>query len=270
MSLDVLGTDGSIYRVSFATYPDTTPLVNGIAPAEVVLSRPESFSEFVATMFYFDAMRFRGLTTPDLILPMVPGQRQDRLNQSGDVLFTAKSVADMINARNIPCVTILDPHSDVTPALIERCQVVHSWECINPPAGKYAAVVSPDAGAEKRAGHVANKLGIPLLHAWKTRDVQTGKISGFGMQPHDLPEGSLVLVVDDICDAGGTFLGLADTLDNANLKAHLWTTHGLFTRGTADLLKRYGHVYCTDSTCGPRDGIIKINICERLLRGETL
>jgi ribose-phosphate pyrophosphokinase len=227
-------------------------------------------AEFVAAMFYFDAMRYRGLTVPRLVIPMIPGQRQDRLNSIGDALFTARSIAEMINARKFPSVTVVDPHSDVAPALIDRCRVVPSSACINPPHGKYAAVIAPDAGSDKRAGNVASKLGIPLLRAWKTRSLDNGKITGFGMQSHSLPTGSLVLVVDDICDGGATFIGLADAICQAGLKAHLWVTHGLFTRGTAGILERYGHVYCTDSAPGPRDGIIEIEVCDKLLKGEQL
>lgn len=269
MSLDVLTTGGALYRVAFAEYPDTTPLVNYITPAKAILSRPESFPEFIATLLYVDAMRFRGMPTPHLVLPMFPGQRQDRLNQTGDVLFTARSLAEMVNARQFPSVTILDPHSEVTPALLDRCRVVHASECIKPPPGKYAAVIAPDAGSDKRASSVAAKLGVPVLRAWKTRSVEDGSITGFGLQHHDLTKDSLVLVVDDICDGGATFIGLADAIDAAGLKAHLWVTHGLFTRGTSSLLKRYGHVYCTDSTNGPRDGIIQVDVCKKLLTGEN-
>jgi len=267
VSLDILTEEGATFRVAVATYPDTTPLVDFIAPTKAMLSRPESFAEFCATLLYIDAMRYRGFPAPRLIIPMFPGQRQDRINHSGDVLFTARSMAEMVNARNLPSVTILDPHSDVTPALIDRCVTVDAASCIKPPPGKYAAVVAPDAGADKRAGKVADNLGVPLLRAWKKRDVDTGRVAGFGMQPHDLAPGALVLVVDDICDGGATFLGLADALDGAGLKAHLWVTHGLFTKGTGALLSRYGHAYCTDSAHGPRDGIIQIDVCKKLLTG---
>ncbi len=254
--------------VQLTSYPDGMPLVHCHGRPSRLLVRPRSLGSFVASMFFMDALAERGSRVLELILPCVPGARQDRLNASGDFLFTAKSVAKEINARNFPAVTILDPHSDVTPALIDRARVITAADCITPPRGKYAAVVSPDAGAEKRAGAVARKLGVPLLHGWKTRDVTTGQIAGFGLEPSGLPRDSLVLVVDDLCDGGGTFVGLADKIDEAGLRAHLWVTHGLFKRGTADLLKRYGHVYCTDSVYGTRDGVIEIPVCERLLRGE--
>jgi ribose-phosphate pyrophosphokinase len=265
-----VGKNGAVGAVEVSEYPDGLPLVSFNRedyPVSVLL-RPQSLTSFMACMFWIDALHERGYMVPALTLPFVPGARQDRLSKEGDYLFTAKSISELINARGFPWVTVLDPHSEVTPALIDRCQVVSAADCMNPPPGKYAAVVSPDAGAEKRAGAVARKLGVPLLHAWKTRDVSTGAIAGFGMEPpkwSSVPPGSLVLVVDDICDGGGTFIGLAAVLDSLGLKAHLWVTHGIFSKGTAELLARFGHVYCTDSVAGPRDGIIEIETCKKFL-----
>lgn len=257
--------------VPLAYYPDGMPLVKYFpkrAPVAMLL-RPRSLLGFSSGLFWVDALRERGFPAPSLVLPFVPGARQDRLNREGDYLFTAKSVARMINARGFPRVTVLDPHSDVSAGLIDRCKVVHARECINVPPGKYAAVVSPDAGAEKRATAVGLKLGVPTLRAWKTRDIQTGDVKGFGIEAHGLPAGSLVLVVDDICDGGATFTGLADAIDDVGLKAHLWTTHGIYSRGTAELLKRYGHIYCSDSIdSNLNDGAIVVKVCESLLEKE--
>jgi len=109
---------------------------------------------------------------------------------------------------------------------------------------------------------------VPLYHGWKKRDVSTGKISGFGCEP--LPKGiGRVLVVDDICDGGGTFLGLFDAMNfgTGQVAADLYVTHGIFSQGTAALLSRYGTVYTTDSILGaPRtSGVSVLPICERLL-----
>lgn len=258
--------------IDIPTYPDGTPLVAwGSVPDFIdrLLLRPASLASFMGAMFFVDALAERGKPIPELILPLMPGSRQDRLNTRGDYLFTAKSIAREINARNFPRVTLLDPHSEVSAALVDRSKVVHAVDCIATPPGKYAAVVSPDAGAEKRASDVALKLGVPLIHAWKTRDISTGAISGFGMQtpPIGVPVDALVLVVDDLCDGGGTFIGLGGLLKERGFRAHLWTTHGLYTKGTAALLEHYGHLYCTDSAAGARTGVIEINVCERLLKG---
>ncbi len=280
--LQYINGSGVLCDIRLDTYPDTMPLIampNFVLLPERVLLRPKSLASFVAAMFWLDAMAERFNAYPHLVLPFVPGARQDRLNHSGDFLFTAKSVANMINSRKLPSVTVLDPHSDVTPALIDRCRVVHAADCITPPAGKYQAVISPDAGAEKRAGEVARKLGVPLIHAWKTRDVSTGAISGFGFDSNEgcglvrMGERIRVLVVDDICDGGGTFTGLAKVFQESHgnsVDLHLYTTHGIYSKGVAPLAEHFSHIYCTDSVMGDRTGIIRIDVCKILLEGSVL
>jgi ribose-phosphate pyrophosphokinase len=226
--------------------------------------------DLMGGLFFVDALRERDLTSRELILPFVPGSRQDRLNDAGDFLFTAKSVAREINVRNFRSVTIFDPHSEVTPALIDRCHVMHAHECfdfVTASPIRYTAIISPDAGAEKRAGMMARKLGLPVLHGWKTRDVATGNITGFGLEPYTLA--GPVLVVDDICDAGGTFIGLAQILKERGLEADLFVTHGLFTKGTEKLLEHYRHIFCTDSVVTDRPGIIVNNLATRLIEEFT-
>ena len=258
-------------------YPDNMPLV-AFPPTDVntlrVLLRPRSMSDSMAGLFFVDAYKERTGLPVDLILPFVPGARQDRLNDTGDYLFTAKSVAKEINARNFRSVTILDPHSEVTPALIDRCTVVHAHKCFEHLLAPeiYDAVVSPDAGAEKRAGGVAKKLGVPVLHAWKSRDVKSGQISGFGLEPtagsgdaHMRGDPMRVLVVDDICDGGGTFLGLGEILAGRGIAADLYVTHGIFSQGTEKLLNTYTNIFCTDSVESNRPGVEVISICDRLL-----
>jgi ribose-phosphate pyrophosphokinase len=233
-------------------------------------------------LFFVDALMERGQAhTPELILPFVPGARQDRLNEEGDYLFTAKSVAREINARGFKHVTVLDPHSEVVSGMIDRCHTVHAHEVIDYGPkdmtafyGAYKAIVSPDAGAEKRAGSIARKMRLPMVHAWKTRDVATGEITGFGVestlnipalqsvgQPH-------VLVVDDICDGGGTFVGLAPLLKARGIKCDLLVTHGIFSKGTKDLLTHFEKIYTTDSLEIERPGVEVFSVCKQLLGGS--
>jgi ribose-phosphate pyrophosphokinase len=109
---------------------------------------------------------------------------------------------------------------------------------------------------------MAKALGIPLINAWKTRDVATGNISGFGCSP--LGEAKKVLIVDDICDGGGTFLGLKGILP-ADVKCDIFVTHGIFSKGTKSLLSAFDTVFCTDSTVQcQQDGVNVIDVCETL------
>ncbi len=284
---------GYVGAIDIRTYPDGVPLIlwDDCDKPERLLLRARSLLSFIAAMYFADSLRFRGYPIPELILPCVPGARQDRLNDSGDYLFTLKSVANEINARGFPCVTLLDPHSSVTPALIERCRVIESDQYFEGSPCEWSAVVAPDGSAEKRATAVAKLLRLPLLHAWKKRDTLTGRLSGFGIQPINLSvsEGRL-LFVDDLCDGGGTFIGLAAETAKFGREADLFVTHGYFSKGIAPLLESFRRVIVTDSVIGTdavldesspepaaarlnmrinqsRDGRVQIiSVCERLLR----
>lgn len=239
-------TSDTTHEVDIKHYSDQLPLINAWGfGADRVLLRPRSIDTFMAAMFWFDQMDARGWPLPALILPYFPGARQDRLNPTGDALFTAKSIAREINLRGFPSVTVIDPHSDVVPALVDRCVVVPLVDAIPLPSDRYTAVISPDAGAEKRAAKVAQRLGVPLVHAWKTRNVTDGILSGFGIEPlTDEIRAGRFLIVDDICDGGGTFLGLSGVL---NARADLAVTHGIFSKGIDVMVDRFERVYTTDS-----------------------
>jgi len=260
-------TQDGVGEINVSQYPSGEPLIpwgTWNNPVLRVLLRPRTMQTFLAAMWWIDALVERGYNTPELILPFVPGARQDRLNESGDYLFTIKSVAKMLNERNFPQVIVLDPHSEVTPALIDRCRIVTAAQCLGllTLPDPYAAVISPDAGAEKRAGTIARYLGVPLIHAWKTRDVSDGKITGFGIEPNYFGPQDQVLVVDDICDGGGTFIGLAE---NIHAEADLWVTHGLFSKGVEELDRFYMRMICTDSIIATRPGVTVLPVCQRLL-----
>jgi ribose-phosphate pyrophosphokinase len=174
-----------------------------------------------------------------------------------------KSVAALLNRLKLPEVLVVDPHSDVTPALINNCKVLTAANILEEVVESlptYDGVIAPDGGATKRAQGVATLLGIPLYHAWKTRDVATGKLDGFGCQ--FLGDGRY-LVVDDICDGGGTFLGLARSIKafQQQVVLDLYVTHGYFSKGTAELKTVFDNIITTDSVIAPSsDDVHIINV----------
>lgn len=250
-------------------YPSGEPLVSfdpGF-PWQVIsriLLRSPLVSDLMTALFFVDALVDRGIEVPELVLPFVPGARQDRLNPTGDFLFSAKSVAREINSRKFPRVIIFDPHSEVIAGMIDHCTVAHADVCVDVDFSRYCGVIAPDAGSEKRAGGVAKKLGLPLRHGWKVRDVTTGALTGFGLEHWESSdkETKPLLVVDDICDGGGTFLGLGKVIKERGLRADLYVTHGIFTQGTEKLLAAYERVFCTDSLERERPGVTVFQVCD--------
>lgn len=241
MSISVV-SNGVLEEVPFDTYPDGTFYTKWRPAAsayEMIIVHTTLPGELQAALFLVDALAERGIVVDDLVLPYVPGGRQDRLNDEGDFLFTLKSVAKEINGRGFSNVIVTDAHSEATLDLIinatDLCFV--DFEQF---VDQYDGVIAPDKGAELRAEDWSFHLGVPAYYATKIRDVETGKLTGF--QFPDVKPGKYI-VVDDICDGGGTFLGLAGVAPEG-VELDLFVTHGLFTKGTDELAEAFGKIIC--------------------------
>lgn len=215
----------------------------------MITTRIRSFNDMGPLLLAVDALRRMECKHIELLIPYFPGARQDRLMMSGEPL-TVKVYADLINALNLDRVHILDPHSDVTPALLNRVRVITNHQLVEHITRDFKEfyLISPDGGALKRVYNLARHLGgCPVVEGTKHRNVMTGELSHFGINEDNLEDKTCV-VVDDICDGGGTFIGLAAELKRHNAGSLiLIVTHGIFSRGAEELNKVYDKIYCTDS-----------------------
>jgi len=221
-------------------------------PASVVqlTHRINSFNDLGLICTTVDALKRMGGKTIKLFVPYFPAARQDRVMVPGEPL-TVKVYADIINALGLDNVTVFDPHSEVTPALLNNCTVITNHVFIQKVVaqiGEGVKLISPDGGALKKIYKVSEFLGgAEVVECSKSRDVKTGKLSGFKVYADDL-EGADCLIVDDICDGGGTFIGLAEELKNKNAgKLYLAISHGIFSKGFNELAKYFDQIFTTDS-----------------------
>ena len=196
--------------------------------------RLNSFNSLGLLCVATDALKRMGVKTIDLFIPYFPGARQDRVMVPGEPL-TVKVYADIINALHLNKVTVFDPHSEVTPALLINCEVISNHNFIAEVVSRIGGdvmLISPDGGALKKIYKVSEFLnGMPVTECSKSRDVKTGRLSGFKVYADDL-EGMSCLIVDDICDGGGTFIGLAEALKAKNAGSlYLAVSHGIFSKG---------------------------------------
>lgn len=193
----------------------------------------------------------------ELEIPYFPYSRMDR--KSASHVFTLKTVCKFINWLEFDQVWVYEPHSDVTPALLNKCRVVTIVPQLLTKAGynpKKDFVLYPDAGAHKK---YADLIKAPReLTGFKKRNFATGRIASLEIYPTQLggasTEDAKVFIVDDLCSKGGTFVlaaaALAKTLfHNINLVvAHCEPSiykGEIFTSNLID------HVYTTDTI--PRD-----------------
>ena len=111
-------------------------------------------------------------------------------------------------------------------------------------------ILFPDEGAATRYTSddyefLNDKTKYVISYCTKDRDQVTGKLNGFNVPEIDksLP----TLVVDDLCDGGGTFLGIASKLQMDRNLLSLYVTHGLFSKGLGQLGEAFSKIYTTNS-----------------------
>ena len=165
-----------------------------------------------------------------LIIPYLPNARMDRVKNKSDV-FTLKYFCDIINSLNFFEVAVLDPHSNVSLALLDNVAVI---PFIQPFYIAYSDFIKdfkeedtiiffPDEGAMKR---YASDIGKPYAFGMKNRDWETGKILNLEIINKEFVKDKNVLIVDDICSRGGTFLHSANALYEAGAASvSLYITH---------------------------------------------
>ncbi|WP_298146379.1 ribose-phosphate diphosphokinase [Flavobacterium sp.] len=215
----------------------------------IVTARIRSFNDLGVLCLAADAIRRMGGILETLILPYFPASRQDRVMVSGEAL-SVKVYADLINLLNFKRVVVYDAHSEVTAALVNNCELISNHSFIKKVIqnlGSETLLVSPDGGALKKIYKLSQFLGgLPVIECNKKRDVKTGKLSGFKVYSDDL-KGADCLIVDDICDGGATFVGLAAELKKKNSgRLFLAVSHGIFSKGFEDL-NCFDRIFTTDS-----------------------
>ncbi len=215
-----------------------------------ITQRINSFNDLGLICITVDALKRMGVKEIHLYIPYFPAARQDRVMIPGEPL-SVKVYAGIINALKLASVTVFDPHSEVTPALLNNCITISNHDFIKKvieEIGPDVKLISPDGGALKKIYKLSEFLGgAEVVECSKSRDVKTGRLSGFKVYADDLG-GADCLIVDDICDGGGTFNGLAEALRAKNAgKLYLAISHGIFSKGFDDLSKYFEQIFTTDS-----------------------
>lgn len=167
----------------------------------------------------------------------MPHARMDRENDT--FVETLSIVKKFIKDLNFHTIAIHDPHSTVasnfqdqnvneyyyTEDMVERVMQNIGWD------SETDLICFPDKGAHLKYQRVCDGL-LDCNHIWfdKERDFATGKIVGHKLSPDCIntvinPE-TKVIIVDDICSYGTTFMNVAKELKKLGIKnIHLVVSH---------------------------------------------
>lgn len=187
----------------------------------------ESNEELVTLIYLAGHLRAHGIRDLSLDMPYIPNARQDRVKTKEDV-FTLKYFAQVINWLDFTSVTVLDPHSSVSEALLDRIRVRTPEALVKRVIDRIGmenlTMFYPDEGACKR---YSGMFRLPYAFGIKNRDWETGEIRGLAVSGMtDCVKDRKILIMDDISSRGGTFYFSARKLKELGAKEiYLYISH---------------------------------------------
>jgi ribose-phosphate pyrophosphokinase len=200
-----------------------------------LVSRMNNYEDLYRILSANDALR-KPPYSVELYAPCFLGQRSDkRVTEQSSMHL--RLITESINYAKFKSVSVLHPHSEVLPALLDRCLVInqamfYDW-AFNLLSQKYKGphvMVSPDAGAYKNSEKISRMFGLDLVPSVKAR---VGNDIKQDIVVTESLAGKTCVIVDDYIDGGRTFSGLARLLKDKCRVANvvLIVTHGLFSYG---------------------------------------
>ena len=230
--------DGGIYAV-------ITDFTNPI-----ITERINTYEDLFFIKSLKEVCDYNRVKNVELVIPCMFQQQHDRRfeeNQS----FELKIVSDFINSCNFDKVSVFHPHSDSTQMGLNNVHIIDNSEFVSKvldDIGSNPIMLSTDGGSYKWINKLADKLNYEseVYGASKSRDPQTHKL----VQVIDRQDfqGKDILILDDLCVFGGTFLGLAKMLKERNVgKIYLAVSHITVENPNKELSNLYDKIYCTNS-----------------------
>ena len=199
-----------------------------------------------------------------LWIPYLINARMDRIKKP-EQNFSLKVFANFINSLNFDKVVVYNVHSNVSEALIDNIINIDPTFDVDAVISKYKpdVIYFPDEGACKRYADLdcIKESDLPVIFGIKKRDFATGKILGLNVVSDTDLTGKKVLIVDDICSAGGTFKFSAMKLKELGASdVALYISHCEDNIQNGDLLKTdlVSKIYTTDSILHISDPKIQI------------
>jgi len=236
-------------NIKFTLFPDGQAHVDllNIARGDkvYVVIRLKNSMDLIHLLQISNALDNIGAKKCELHIPYLTGARYDRSMRFGDSV-DLKVFAQLINSCNFSRVFIFDVHSDVALQLIERSENISNNFLVKEYNQKDAVLICPDTGAAKKVAKYfeLNPNLKEMTYCLKNRDLDTGKISLDVINSEACKDKNCV-IIDDLCDGGGTFLAIAKQIKPKHLT--LIVSHGIFSKGLRELKEHFDEIITTDS-----------------------
>lgn len=198
-----------------------------------------------------------------LHMPFLPYGRQDK-TVSNDTTFNLHVFSSILNTFRFSLVTSVDVHNaNETGKLIYNFMNIKVEDIVADLRKKLdiTQLVYPDYGASLRYNIPSTDptTDIRAIVGHKRRNQSNGHIlPDYDLDYYKLDANDKLLIVDDICDGGATFIALVRSIKRIvpYLEINLFVTHGIFSRGKQILLDAgIKNIYTTNTLLKNSDGI---------------
>jgi ribose-phosphate pyrophosphokinase len=205
----------SLVDTSFMTY-----VYESASDVKVTL-RYKTDEDLVHVLFVIGHIKEVTKANIELVLDYMPYSRMDRSQNNS--CFTLKHTVTLLTSflGDDDSVSVVEPHSQVTIDLFRNERIFTRAVSVIPALCEHIlldntevdTICFPDKGARDRYGssNYFKNLGLNIMYCEKVRDFDTGTILGLALK--DVPDNlSSVLILDDLCSKGTTFLKTAEAL----------------------------------------------------------
>lgn len=236
-------------------YPDDT-FYHKILDFEnpTIEMRINSYNDLFAIKQLKDTLDFNKIKNTKLIVPcLLDAQADKRFNE--DESANLKIVLNFINDLKFDEVHIFHPHnSEVVENMVDNCHIItnesYISEVLKIISSENLILLSSDAGGYKSIMKLADKIKFKgeVYGASKSRKYENEQsILTQTIDRQDF-EGKDVLIIDDLCVYGGTFIGLSKLLKERNVgKLYLAVSHITVKTPNILLWENYDKVFTTNS-----------------------
>lgn len=232
------------------TYPDKQHNVeldmgyfNNVKSPIVIKCNIRFFHELEILLALVAALRKHDFHVEKIHFIYLFGMRSDRSFGVGMPNYFRDVVAPIINGLKVDSIEILAPHSQLALSALGR-EIDTDIGC------------EPDSAVINIGADESFYLMNPFhcdMHFSKYRDndgsIRVHLSREFKAALDDYPLYKPILILDDLCDGGATFIKIAEYLEKfypARLR-HLYVCHGLFTKGIENVSTHYDKIITTNS-----------------------
>ena len=204
-----------------------------------------------------------------VLIPCLLDAQADRrfnLNESANL----KLVCEFINSMKFEKVKVFHPHNaEVVEALIDKVEIIDNYKFISDVLdyieNDNLILMSTDAGGFKPLMKLSDKLkwNGEVFSATKSRIWNSVNHKSELIQRIDREdfEGKDVLIIDDLCVFGGTFMGLSNLLAVKNIgKLYLAVSHITVQNPNIKLNEFFDQIYTTNSKYEDYDNLLNLTV----------